>query len=198
MRLILLIIILVLPTGARPGDPPLPPSLREYPVIESLEQARSNPSAVFRLKLRRAGLKNIPAEIWGFHNLLELDLSHNRIQSISDSLSLLKNLSVLNISFNKIRELPSQTGELHELRQLLAYHNKLQSLPSEIGRLEKLTHLDLWYNEISTLPDSLSRLQQLEELDLRGIIMSQSLKEKVRAWLPQTKVFTSPDCNCIK
>jgi Leucine-rich repeat (LRR) protein len=107
-------------------------------------------------------------------------------------------LSVLNISFNKIRELPSQTGELHELRQLLAYHNKLQSLPSEIGRLEKLTHLDLWYNEISTLPDSLSRLQQLEELDLRGIIMSQSLKEKVRAWLPQTKVFTSPDCNCIK
>jgi len=191
-------ILLLLPFGAKPGDPPVPTSNLQYPLIESLEEARKDPLSVFRLSLKRDGIKNIPAEIWSFTNLLELDLSHNKIRRISDSISLLKNLLVLNLSYNRITELPPESGNLNELRHLLLYHNHLRGLPQEIGRLQQLTHLDLWYNEINTLPDSLSRLRQLHELDLRGMIMSESLKVKVRAWLPETKVQTAPDCNCIK
>jgi Leucine-rich repeat (LRR) protein len=198
IRRILLLSFLLLPFGVFPGDPSLPAVVREYPLIESLEEAKANPSGVYRLSLRKKSLRKIPAEIWEFTNLLELDLSHNRIGQIPDSVRRLKNLQVLNISYNKLQALPSELGELRELRQLLAYHNRLETLPAEVGRLEQLTHLDLWYNEIVSLPDSLMRLRQLEEIDLRGMIISELQKDKVREWFPNARVLTAPDCNCIK
>ncbi|MEY4110024.1 MAG: hypothetical protein RLZZ46_378 [Bacteroidota bacterium] len=181
-----------------PGDPTLPEGVKDFPLIESLEDALKNPQEVYRLRLRREGLRKIPTAIWSFSNLVELDLSHNKIQYISDSISLLKNLKVLNLSFNKIKELPPQIGDLSNLQQMLIYHNRLQTVPAELGRLNKLTHLDLWYNEIITLPDSISRLTSLQEIDLRGMMMSSGIKEKVKRWFPQSRVYTAPDCNCSK
>jgi len=48
----------------------------------SLEEALKRPAAVYRLNLQRQRLVKVPAEIFSFEHLEELNLSHNRIKAL--------------------------------------------------------------------------------------------------------------------
>ena len=64
-------------------------------VFTNLAQALMQPDSVFRLKLRRKGYKQIPAEVFNFKNLRELDLIGNKIERIPNEISSLQQLEIL-------------------------------------------------------------------------------------------------------
>ncbi|KAJ8423216.1 hypothetical protein Cgig2_006769 [Carnegiea gigantea] len=92
--------------------------------------------------LRRLVLRDFS----GFHNLEELDLSENQI----DSLIIHKGC-----------------GQMHKLRQLDLHQNELGMLPSCFGGLTALTQLDLSQNQFTGgIPPCLQNLADLRKVDL--------------------------------
>ncbi len=167
-------------------------------VFTSLSQALMQPDSVFRLKLRRKGYKEIPAEVFNFKNLRELDLIGNKIQRIPNEISSLPQLEILRLGSNKIEVVGKEIGSLINLRYLDLGKNEIQALPFEIGELSNLEFLQIWGNDITLLPESIQNLDKLKYLDMRAILLTDSEREDVLEQLPQTEIFISPGCNCGK
>ena len=165
-------------------------------IYTSMEEALKEPYKVYRLHLKKQKLDSVPAAIFTFPNLQELDLSKNKLSALPDNIGELGRLQVLNISGNNIEQLPHSIGDLKNLRKLYANKNKLTSLPARIGDLSNLRMMDLWSNEISYFPEDLSKLKSLRKLDLRNILINDATQNKLREWLPNTKIFMDPDCKC--
>jgi Leucine-rich repeat (LRR) protein len=162
-----------------------------------LNEALKQPDKVLKLVLRKEKLDSFPEAIWQFKNLQYLDLSRNNIREIPDSISRLKNLQVLHLSRNQIEYMPRTIGDLSELRILEVNQNELYVLPPQIGKLQKLEVLDLWNNNISVFPDELKQISgNLKVLDLRTILINRETQDRVKAMLPNTKVYFSPPCKC--
>jgi Leucine-rich repeat (LRR) protein len=89
-------------------------------------------------------------------------------------------------------------GDLKQLRYLDLGKNKIASLPYEIGNLRKLEFLQIWGNEVSQLPESMSDLTALKWLDMRAILLTDSEREEILLFLPETELLLSPGCNCGK
>ena len=71
-------------------------------------------------------------------NLKILNVEHNNLESLPDSISLLKNLKVLNVSSNKLTVLPESI--LHcRYTSFLPYHSTLYVMLAYTGR--KNSHL---------------------------------------------------------
>jgi len=173
-----------------------PDSLR---VFIDLQLALQNPDNVYRLKLKREHLKNIPAEVFSsFKNLQYLDLSKNSLTELPPEIGNLKNLKHLNLSKNKLSTLPPEIGKLESLKELVVNQNNIASLPDEIGDLKKLEFFDLWSNEITQFPPTISNLKKLKELDLRVILLDDDQQKAIKELVPHTKVQFSPGCNCGK
>ncbi len=90
---------------------------------------------------------------------------------------------------------------------------KLTSLPEDIGKLKNLKRLDISFNRLTTLPQSLANLKNLEVLDMSGLYnmrkapevlkemthlkelylidnrLPQEEIEKIKQWLPNTKIY---------
>ena len=167
-------------------------------VFTNLAQALMQPDSVFRLKLRRKGYKQIPAEVFNFKNLRELDLIGNRIERIPNEISSLPQLEILRLGSNQIEVVGQEIGGLIKLRYLDLGKNKIQALPFEIGELSNLEFLQIWGNEITLLPESIQNLNKLKYLDMRAILLTNSEREDVFEQLPQTEIFISSGCNCGK
>jgi len=58
-------------------------------IYRSLSAALENPEKVFRLNLSRHKLKVFPADIFKLKNLRDLDLSHNKLDSIPNEMGTL-------------------------------------------------------------------------------------------------------------
>ncbi|KAG8230584.1 hypothetical protein J437_LFUL004497 [Ladona fulva] len=71
-------------------------------------------------------------------SLLFLDLSHNKLKYVPETICRLKSLMTLKLDFNELTELPSGLGTLPNLRLLSVSSNSLHFLP---GSLKKL-HLE--------------------------------------------------------
>ncbi|MCA6365246.1 MAG: leucine-rich repeat domain-containing protein [Bacteroidetes bacterium] len=163
----------------------------------SLDEALKQPDNVVKLVLRKEKLDSFPEAVYQFKNLQYLDLSRNNIREIPDSISRLKKLQVLHLSRNNIEYIPRTIGDLSELRILNINQNELYVIPPQIGRLKKLEVLDLWSNNISVFPDELKDISgNLKVLDLRTILINRETQERIKAMLPNTKVYFSPPCKC--
>ncbi len=167
-------------------------------VFTSMSQALMQPDSVFRLKLRRKGYKQIPAEVFNFKNLRELDLIGNKIERIPNEISSLQQLEILRLGSNQIEVIGKEIVGLSKLRYLDLGKNKIQALPFEIGELSNLEFLQIWGNDITLLPESIQNLNKLKYLDMRAILLTDSEREDVLEQLPQTEIFISPGCNCGK
>ena len=121
------------------------------------------------LKLSRLGLTSLP-NVFDFEffqrKLKELDLSHNNLQTLPDSLGNLQVLATLNLDHNSLQSLPETLGNLQDLTMLSLEHNNLESLPESLSNLQSLTILYLRANKLKDIPDSLGSLQRLIQLDL--------------------------------
>ncbi|XP_021927776.1 leucine-rich repeat and calponin homology domain-containing protein 1 isoform X3 [Zootermopsis nevadensis] len=108
----------------------------------------------------------LPVEVTEFYFLERLQLYHNTIRSIPDSVVYLQSLIYLDLSRNQLSVLPSTLCQL-PLEVLLVANNKLVALPEELGRMKTLAELDASCNEISHLPPQLGELPVLKSLGVR-------------------------------
>ncbi|XP_051566821.1 leucine-rich repeat and calponin homology domain-containing protein 1-like isoform X3 [Myxocyprinus asiaticus] len=94
-----------------------------------------------------------------------LNLYHNCIKSIPDTIISLQSLTCLNISRNQLSVLPACVCGL-PLRVLIASNNKLNALPESIVQLTNLMELDVSCNEITALPRHIGQLKALREVNV--------------------------------
>jgi Leucine-rich repeat (LRR) protein len=97
----------------------------------------------------------------------KLDLSNNRLSTLSPSISrLFSNLISLDISSNRLTEFPLELCSLHRLQVLHAKHNRVKSLPGGFQKLVGLRELNLGGNGFEQFPLQLCGLRGLEYLHL--------------------------------
>uniref|UniRef100_A0A8C5CTB2 Calponin-homology (CH) domain-containing protein n=1 Tax=Gadus morhua TaxID=8049 RepID=A0A8C5CTB2_GADMO len=151
-----------------------------------------------RADLSRNRLAEVPAEVCVYVSLESLNLYHNCLRTLPDSLVNLQALTYLNISRNQLCVLPAVVCSL-PLKVLIACNNKLVSLPEELGQLRHLTELDVSCNEIQVLPSQVGRLETLRDLNIRRNHLLQlpaelSLLPLVRLDFSCNKVTSIPSC----
>jgi len=96
-----------------------------------------------------------------------LDLSFNLLQDLPSDLPLtLPHLVSLNLSHNRLSSIPDSIFGFLHLRELNVSHNNLSELPPSICLLDKLRKMNASDNQISRLPLGIEQLQSLEKLNL--------------------------------
>lgn len=104
------------------------------------------------LSLKNQGLEKFPQEILGMTDLVELDISSNRLTgALPAEIRFLKNLKKLNASDNRMTGIPAEIGQLSELEELDYSDNMITGLPLELKNLKKLKILNLTGNDYSTI-----------------------------------------------
>jgi len=113
-------------------------------------------------------LNFVPPELTSKVSLYQtVDLSFNHIYDIPETLPLtLPHLTCLNLNHNRLTVLPNSIFGFVHLQELDVSHNQLTSLPETFINLNNLKKLDLSYNNISCLPTNISLLSSLEKVDL--------------------------------
>ena len=96
-----------------------------------------------------------------FFSKVSLNLSHNRLSSIPDSIFGFLHLRELNVSFNNLSELPPSICLLDKLRKMNASDNQISRLPPGIEQLQSLEKLNLMNNPLLHIPLALGGLPRL-------------------------------------
>lgn len=162
-------------------------SRREYPLTRSfpysLEHLQASYCKLARVDMRMLTLrslrkldlshnciKKLPETIGDLVWLQELNLQDNHLESFGVALcnsTLQKSLQSLDLSQNKITALPAEFCRLQELIHLKLDDNRLLRLPFRIGQLSRLRFLSAARNKLPFLPTDFAKLS-LENLDLFG------------------------------
>ncbi|NWR03664.1 LRCH1 protein, partial [Paradoxornis webbianus] len=164
--------------------------LKEFP--RSAAAHSHDLSDTVRADLSKNRLTEVPTELCHFVSLETLNLYHNCIKVIPDTIVNLQMLTYLNLSRNQLSSLPACLCGL-PLKVLIASNNKLGSLPEEIGQLKQLMELDVSCNEITALPQQIGQLKSLKELNVRRNYLEVLPQELVQ--LPLVKFDFS--CNKV-
>lgn len=122
-------------------------------------------------------------------NLVSLDLSSNKLTTIPPVIGKLTQLRELSLNKNQIKELPYEFGNLKYIKTLNLRQNGLTSLPKSVAMLTSLENLDLALNPLTSLPLEISNLKNLKTLTLVGHEMNQKEQAKVKALLPNCKIY---------
>lgn len=117
------------------------------------------------LVLKDLGLRTVPEELLALRGLRELDLSGNRLSTLSDGSFEMTSLERLNVAENRLRLLPAELGHLTRLRSLDASENAIATLDPGIAQCRALASLDLYRNSLTDV-SALAALPALRELDL--------------------------------
>lgn len=145
---------------------------------------------------------NMPTDLADLIDLVELDLSCNKLTRVPDFLCYLRELKRLNISENKITKVQEDFGNWWpKIETLNMSRNELTALPSSLCKLCSLKRLYLNDNMLTFegLPAALGKLHQLEvlmvarnnlELIPESIFRCGRLKKLV---LTSNKLITLPD-----
>jgi Leucine-rich repeat (LRR) protein len=94
-------------------------------------------------------------EIYGFNQLMYLDLSYNNLTSESIlSLSVLPVLKELDLSGNCLTTLPSDMSNFTSLEKIILEYNKFDNnkLFQILGTMPNIRHVDLSHNYLSYIP----------------------------------------------
>uniref|UniRef100_A0A4W5RK83 Leucine-rich repeat-containing protein 7 n=1 Tax=Hucho hucho TaxID=62062 RepID=A0A4W5RK83_9TELE len=119
-----------------------------------------------QLFLNDAFLEYLPPEVLEqIHNLKELWMDNNSLQTIPGCIGKLRHLRYLDLAKNRIESLDTDISGCESLEDLLLSSNMLQHLPDTIGMLKKLTTLKVDDNQLTSLPNTIGSLSLLEEFD---------------------------------
>ena len=128
--------------------------------------------ALTRIDLRHNGLGRLPESLGQLHRLEDLTSMGNELASLPDVFHHLKRLRYLDMRENRLQSLPPSLGALENLQSLILWDNCLSELPTEIGQLKRLERLDLSRNPLLSLPESLRHCDALVYLDISGTLIS--------------------------
>ena len=117
------------------------------------------------LELYDRNMTEIPKEIGNLTNLVNLNLSNNKIKVIPKEIGNLTNLVNLTLLRNEIKEIPKEFFVLNKLCRLDFGENQIKKVPEEISNLIGLKFLDFSYNKIYRIPNKIYCLVNLEYLD---------------------------------
>ncbi|KAG0163371.1 hypothetical protein DFQ28_003149 [Apophysomyces sp. BC1034] len=129
-----------------------------------------------------------------YKDLVELDISRNRLVALPQNIITLTHLKILNVSSNLLTSVPPQIYHLTQLEVLVLSQNRIQAIPEEmpirlpnlvtlrvaanniehitknIGRWVRMRHLQLGSvyggNQLARIPDEIVDMAALEELDV--------------------------------
>lgn len=131
-----------------------------------IEQCRNN--GWRRLDLSHQGLTQIPESLCQLSALWHLNLLGNRLKSLPQAIGQLTQLEELNLTSNELRALPQSISQLSQLRILRLSRNALESLPKTFGKLAQLEELNLAHNQLTSLPESFGFLSNLRDVKFIG------------------------------
>ena len=97
--------------------------------------------------------------------ITSLNLSHNNIHELSESIGRLCSLTNLNLSNNALKTLPVSMNTILSLRSLNLNVNLLDSLPYVIAAMKNLEALSCVRNDLEFLPDWLCTLRHLKSVN---------------------------------
>jgi Leucine-rich repeat (LRR) protein len=121
------------------------------------------------LDLGHNKLRRLPDSLGAIEGLSDfLYLHDNELAALPSSLMGLKRLRYLNISENEFEALPDAVTGMESLIELRVTDNRLTEIPASISRLIRLRELHLRNNRLTTLPDAIASLAELRQIDLRG------------------------------
>ena len=167
-------------------------------LFTSFEQANTiSADSVYRLSFKWKLPDDFAQKIVQYANLQELHLKSIKFKKVPDIVWSLENLTVLDMSNNRLDSLSYQIKNLIYLERLILNRNYLLTLPVEISQLSNLYYLDIWSNLIITFPKEISKLENtLKTIDMRVINISDQHREILQEMLPKTKFLFSKSCNC--
>jgi len=111
----------------------------------------------------------IPHALGAYRHLINLQLDHNRIETIPEQIGKLHaSLTELSCSHNVLQRITSGIFQLTSLIRLTLARNKIKALPETLSKLTMLRFLDLDHNQIQAIPDSLAILSRLRDLYFEG------------------------------
>ena len=94
-------------------------------------------------------------------NLEFLNLKHNDIRTLPESITRLTTIKDLNLSHNHLVDAESYTylSQLPLLYNLWLDHNKLKALPKTIGLLDQVAYLYINDNQLTSLPEEFKEMK---------------------------------------
>ena len=126
---------------------------------KSFGQMRS----LFQLSVYTGELRRLPNATGMHHlNLVVLEVLANRLVELPEDIGGLENLLNLLVSNNQLRSLPDSVGQLKNLLNLWVYNNQLRSLPDSVGQLKNLLNLLAWNNSLTSIPDGMTALVNVD------------------------------------
>ena len=99
-------------------------------------------------------------------NLINIDLSDNRLMKISKNFKLFKNLRSLKLNNNQISFIPQFIGELNQLEHLSLFKNFINFIPTSIQDLSQLKYFDISSNKVEDIPMEFGFLNSLNVLHI--------------------------------
>ncbi|NDD58310.1 MAG: hypothetical protein EBZ47_03525 [Chlamydiae bacterium] len=140
-------------------------------LILSQNRIRHLPPSLFRLKslksldLSRNELRELPDLFDGLTNLRSVMFCYNKIKELPPSL-FSQQLKILNVAHNLLSSLPQTLSQACQLSYLDVANNDLISLDEHIDCLQELLGLNLSNNSLEYLPSSLGLIHRLSFLDI--------------------------------
>lgn len=170
--------------SGKPGDPLEGYHLRILEFLRKLKISSnvsnvasylSLPYDLVELDLTGNKLSSFPHTLCFLQRLEILDISNNTMSKVSWKIHQLRSLRSLNLSRNSFQEFPQEICSLASLEVLDISHNPLSSISNAIGSLSGLKKIILNNTSVSSLPKTLALLPKLSELEFANTPLAQQI-----------------------
>jgi hypothetical protein len=121
---------------------------------------------LININLSNNKIKKLSKNFFALKHLKILNLENNYIEYIPDNIDLLNSIKELNFSINQIKNLPKTIKNLENLEILKFSNNKINIIPIEIGDINSLKVLHFDSNYFTEIPTTICYLKNLIEISL--------------------------------